>query len=244
MTVLPGKRGASARYPGHVYRADIDRDLAALTSARVGRLILLVDDDELGRWSDPDIVERAAGFGIEVERHPMPDGSPPTHGGDGRHPRVGHRFPHHRRRGSGMHGRCRPDRDGGRLRAGGGGLGGRRQSSASGSCDTRWPSRPTPRSTSYERSVAIAVGIGTVCAVTDRWVCKRCFADNEETRVCLPTCGLIRGAESTAADGPRAAQRAATASPTGLAALDPVLVGPALVIALVVGYRDLGATRR
>jgi protein-tyrosine phosphatase len=78
MTVLPGKRGASERYPGHVYRADIDRDLAALTSARVGRLILLVDDDELGRWSDPDIVERAAGFGIEVERHPMPDGSPPS----------------------------------------------------------------------------------------------------------------------------------------------------------------------
>ena len=77
MTVLPGKRGASERYPGRVYRADLDRDLAALSGARVGRLILLVHDTELGRWSDPDIVERAAGFGIEVERHPMPDGSPP-----------------------------------------------------------------------------------------------------------------------------------------------------------------------
>ena len=77
MTVLPGKRGRSVRYPGRVYRANIDRDLAALSDARVARLILLVDDEELGRWSDPAIVERAAGFGIEVERHPMADGFPP-----------------------------------------------------------------------------------------------------------------------------------------------------------------------
>ena len=78
MKVLPGKRGPSLRYPGRVYRADLDLDLAALSDARVARLILLVDDEELGRWSDPAIVERAAGFGVEVERHPMPDGYPPA----------------------------------------------------------------------------------------------------------------------------------------------------------------------
>ena len=77
MTVLPGKRGPSVRYPGRVYRADLDRDLAALSAARIARLILLVDDEELERWSDPAIVERAAAYGIEIERHPMPDGSPP-----------------------------------------------------------------------------------------------------------------------------------------------------------------------
>ena len=77
MTVLPGKRGPSVRYPGRVYRADLDRDLAALSAARIARLILLVDDKELERWSDPAIVERAAGYGIEIERYPMPDGSPP-----------------------------------------------------------------------------------------------------------------------------------------------------------------------
>ena len=77
MTALPGKRGPSLRYPGRVYRADLDADLAALTSAGIIRLILLVDDGELARWSDPRLVERAAGLGIEVDRHPMPDGSPP-----------------------------------------------------------------------------------------------------------------------------------------------------------------------
>ena len=77
MTVLPGKRGPSLRYPGRVYRADLDQDLAALGSAGIGRLVLLVEDEELARWSDPELVERAAGFGVEVRRHPMSDGSPP-----------------------------------------------------------------------------------------------------------------------------------------------------------------------
>ena len=77
MTVLPGKRGPSLRYPGRVYRADLDQDLAALGSAGIRRLILLVDDEELARWSDPALVERAAEFGVEVRRHPMSDGSPP-----------------------------------------------------------------------------------------------------------------------------------------------------------------------
>ena len=78
MTVLPGKRGPSVRYPGHVYRADLERDLAALERAGIVRLILLVEDEELARWSDTELVERAAGFGLEVDRHPMPDGAPPA----------------------------------------------------------------------------------------------------------------------------------------------------------------------
>lgn len=78
MTVLPGKRGPSVRYPGRVYRADPDTDLAALRAAGIGRLVLLVEDDELARWGDSAIVARAAGHGIEVDRHPIRDGLPPA----------------------------------------------------------------------------------------------------------------------------------------------------------------------
>ena len=78
MTFLPGKRGASTRYPGRVYRRELDRDLATLRDARVRSLLLLVDDDELARFGDADIVERAATGGIAVERRPMIDGTPPA----------------------------------------------------------------------------------------------------------------------------------------------------------------------
>jgi len=78
MTVLPGKRGASMRYPGRVYRADLARDLSALRDAGVRRLALLVDDKELERWGDPAIVDRAADAGLEVVRWPMPDGGTPA----------------------------------------------------------------------------------------------------------------------------------------------------------------------
>jgi protein-tyrosine phosphatase len=78
MTVLPGKRGRSVRYPGRVYRADLERDLKALTDAGIVRLILLVEDEELTRWSDGEIVARGAAFGVEIHRHPMPDGAPPA----------------------------------------------------------------------------------------------------------------------------------------------------------------------
>jgi protein-tyrosine phosphatase len=78
MTVLPGKRGPSVRYPGRVYRADLERDLAALSRGGIRRLILLVEDEELARWSDTELVERAAGLGLEIDRHPMPDGAPPA----------------------------------------------------------------------------------------------------------------------------------------------------------------------
>ncbi|MGI8998834.1 MAG: hypothetical protein ACR2GO_03905 [Candidatus Limnocylindria bacterium] len=77
MTVLPGKQGRSLRYPGRVYRNDLATDLDALRQAGISRLLLLVDDDELARWSDVTIVQRAARFGVEIHRHPIPDGSPP-----------------------------------------------------------------------------------------------------------------------------------------------------------------------
>jgi protein-tyrosine phosphatase len=78
LTILPGKRGVSFRYPGRVYRRDLDDDLAMLLAAGVRRLVLLVEDTELSRWSDAGIVERGATVGVAVLRHPMPDGQPPT----------------------------------------------------------------------------------------------------------------------------------------------------------------------
>jgi protein-tyrosine phosphatase len=78
LTFLPGKRGPSMRYPGRVYRRHLDDDLAALRAAGVGRLVLLVEDHELTRWGDVDIVERASVSGPAVDRRPIPDGSPPA----------------------------------------------------------------------------------------------------------------------------------------------------------------------
>lgn len=78
LTILPGKRGVSFRYPGQVYRRDLDDDLAMLRAAGVRHLVLLVEDAELNRWSDPGLVERAAAAGVTVLRHPMPDGQPPA----------------------------------------------------------------------------------------------------------------------------------------------------------------------
>jgi protein-tyrosine phosphatase len=78
LTILPGKRGISFRYPGRVYRRDLDEDFARLRSLGVNRLILLVQDAELQRWSDPSIVARGRAAGVTVLRHPMPDGQPPA----------------------------------------------------------------------------------------------------------------------------------------------------------------------
>lgn len=77
MTFLPGKRGPSFRYPGRVYRRELDRDLGTLSALGVNRLLLLVEDGELARWGDPDIVDRARAHGIEIERCPLADGSAP-----------------------------------------------------------------------------------------------------------------------------------------------------------------------
>jgi ADP-ribosyl-[dinitrogen reductase] hydrolase len=77
MTVLPGKHGPSLRYPGRVYAGNLDQDLAALRTAGVVRLVLLVDDEELRRWGDREIVRHAATMGVDVDRHPIPDGGTP-----------------------------------------------------------------------------------------------------------------------------------------------------------------------
>jgi len=36
--------------------------------------------------------------------------------------------------------------------------------------------------------------------MSERWVCKRCFSDNNDTDAACQRCGLIRGAESTPTD--------------------------------------------
>jgi len=77
LTFLPGKRGASFRYPGRIYRRDLGLDLATLRDGGVGHLFLLVEDEELRRWGDPEIVARAAELGVVVNRRPLPDGAAP-----------------------------------------------------------------------------------------------------------------------------------------------------------------------
>jgi protein-tyrosine phosphatase len=78
LTILPGKHGVSTRYPGRVYRRELSADLAALVAAGVRRLILLVEDSELRRWGDVAIIDRAMAVGVEILRHPMPDGGVPA----------------------------------------------------------------------------------------------------------------------------------------------------------------------
>ena len=78
LTFLPGKHGASVRYPGRIYRRDLEQDLSTLARGEIRTLVLLVEDHELARWGDSDIVERAGEHGISVERWPMPDGMPPS----------------------------------------------------------------------------------------------------------------------------------------------------------------------
>lgn len=78
MTILPGKHGASLRYPGTVYRRELGRDLARLRQLGVRRLVLLVDDEELERWGDPRIADRGRAADVEVLRFPLPDGCAPS----------------------------------------------------------------------------------------------------------------------------------------------------------------------
>lgn len=77
VTILPGKRGTSVRYPGLVYRRDARTDLDRLRALGAGLLVLLVEDDELQRWGDPDLVDHAAAAGVRVHRLPIRDGDPP-----------------------------------------------------------------------------------------------------------------------------------------------------------------------
>lgn len=75
LTILPGKHGASTRYPGRVYERDLDADLATLRELGVARLVLLVEDHELDRWGSG---APPATWSPPVVRFPMPDGSPPA----------------------------------------------------------------------------------------------------------------------------------------------------------------------
>jgi len=75
--------------------------------------------------------------------------------------------------------------------------------------------------------------------VSERWVCKRCFADNEETDAVCRHCNLIRGAESTPDDSASWAAGAETAkaeTAPGWRRWVRFWWVPALVIFLVVGY--------
>ena len=78
LTFLPGKRGVSTRYPGHVYRRDSPADLAAMRELGVVRLVLLIEDAELERWGDPRLVQMGEAAGVEVHRFPIPDGRAPS----------------------------------------------------------------------------------------------------------------------------------------------------------------------
>lgn len=77
MTILPGKHGASMRYPGLVYERDLRVDLNGLLALGVRHMLLLVDDAELARWGSPDIVARAEEAGLPITRRPLRDGEAP-----------------------------------------------------------------------------------------------------------------------------------------------------------------------
>jgi len=81
--------------------------------------------------------------------------------------------------------------------------------------------------------------------VNERWVCKRCFADNNETDSACQRCGLQRGSEATLADQTSWAAKEGAATPAagpGWRRWIRYWWIPALAIALVVGY--LTAARR
>jgi protein-tyrosine phosphatase len=77
LTILPGKRGKSVRYPGLVYRRDARTDLDRLRGLGTGLLVLLVEDGELRRWGDPDLINHATAAGVRVRRMPIRDGAAP-----------------------------------------------------------------------------------------------------------------------------------------------------------------------
>lgn len=75
--------------------------------------------------------------------------------------------------------------------------------------------------------------------MNERWVCKRCLADNESTDSACQRCGLVRGAEATEADQSTwVAQAATTAAPepAGWRRWLRYWWVPALALVLLVGY--------
>jgi hypothetical protein len=75
--------------------------------------------------------------------------------------------------------------------------------------------------------------------MSDRWVCKRCFADNNETDAACQRCGLIRGADSSPADQTTWAAQGQAATATaepGWRRWIRFWWIPALIVALLIGY--------
>jgi Septum formation len=76
--------------------------------------------------------------------------------------------------------------------------------------------------------------------VNERWVCKRCFSDNDGSAGACARCGLTRGAESSLEDQQSWATQAGVSAPEGPTPLWRKLIGywwiPALVVVLAVGY--------
>ena len=80
--------------------------------------------------------------------------------------------------------------------------------------------------------------------MNQRWVCKRCFADNEDTALACAKCGLTRGADVAAADQAQWQQAAgppAKADPGWTKWLKFAWI-PVVVVVLAVGY--LASARR
>ena len=81
--------------------------------------------------------------------------------------------------------------------------------------------------------------------MNERWVCKRCFADNEESDAACVKCGLPRGAEAGQDGQEPWAPASATTAPTEAPAWRRWIRFwwvPALIVVLAVGY--LGSARR
>ncbi len=83
--------------------------------------------------------------------------------------------------------------------------------------------------------------------MSERWVCKRCFADNEESDAACTRCGLLRGAETPEADrrewaSEEQARAFERAERPGWRRWLRFWWIPVLGVVLIVGY--LGAARR
>ena len=75
MTFLPGKDEGS----GGSHHRDLDRDVERLRDVyAVDTVVLLVEDHELERLRVPDIAEEMEAHGIDLVRHPIPDGGFPA----------------------------------------------------------------------------------------------------------------------------------------------------------------------
>lgn len=73
--------------------------------------------------------------------------------------------------------------------------------------------------------------------MNERWVCKRCFADNQETDAACTRCGLLRGADATHADQGAWATAASTPEKRpGWQGLLRFWWIPLTVVVLAVGY--------